>query len=147
MPQLPLMALKEQDYDAIITLKPRSFATPLILEEHGVDPHCKIVNPVPDMLNAVISKAMAGKSVAIAGESGSAKRVRDLLVAEQCSVTIDNYRDIRNICNVDMKYDFVIYDKYEFNVDRQEFSQNSRYLIDELMYTEFLLDCGYYAKC
>jgi radical SAM superfamily enzyme YgiQ (UPF0313 family) len=146
MPQRSLADLKKQDYDAIITLKPRALATPLIIEEQGLNPHSKIINIVPDILNVAILKAVVGKIVAIAGGSDSVRKVKELLVAEQSDVTIVNYSDIWGVCNIGVKYDFVIYDKYEFDVDRQEFAQNSHYLINEVLYTEFLLDCGYYTK-
>jgi radical SAM superfamily enzyme YgiQ (UPF0313 family) len=146
LPQLSLARLKAHDYDAIVTLKPRVLATPRIIEEHGLNPDAKIINPLPDILNVEISKATVGKTIAIVGESESVTRARGLLAADKRMEAIEHYSNIWDICSTDVKYDFIVFDPNEFNVDRQEFVQKSRYLIGEVLYVEFLLDGGYYAK-
>lgn len=147
LPQLSLADLKVHDYDTIITLKPRALATPRIIEEQGLNPHSNIINLIPDILNSYISKAIAKKMVAIAGKSDSVNKVKEVLVAENIAGTIKNYNHIWDICKADIKYNYIIYDKKELVVDRQTFAQNSHYLINEVLYTEFLLDGGYYARC
>ncbi|MBF0230149.1 MAG: radical SAM protein [Desulfamplus sp.] len=147
MPQLSLEEIKIQGYDMIISLKPRSLTTPRIIEEHGLNPHCKIINIAPDILNIDICKVMERKTVAIAGGSDSVVKVRESFISAHLNIVIDNYSNINQICNADVKYDFIIYDKYEFDTTRQELAQNSNYLINEILYTIFLLDGGYYAKC
>jgi radical SAM superfamily enzyme YgiQ (UPF0313 family) len=146
IPQLSLADLKIQDYDAIITLKPRVFATPQIIEEHGLNPHAIILNLLPDTVNEVIIEAMAGKLVAIAGVSDAAKKVNELLAAKKSAITITNYSNIRDICRTDIKYDYIIFDEDEFGAKRQEFAQNSRYKINAILYAKFLLEGGYYAR-
>lgn len=145
LPQLSLAALKTHDYDAIVTLRPRALATPRIIEEHGLNPDARIINPLPDILNVEISKAIVGKTIAIAGESESVTRARGLLAADKRMEAIEHYSNIWDICSTDVKYDFIVFDPNEFNVDRQEFAQRSRYLINEVLHVEFLLDGGYYT--
>jgi anaerobic magnesium-protoporphyrin IX monomethyl ester cyclase len=145
-PQLSLTDLGKRDYDAIIALNPRSLTTPRIIKGEGLNPHVRVINPIPDTLNAVVCKAMTGKTVAIAGKSHSSKKVKELLNADKNINAIIQYNDIWDIGNADEKCDFVIFDKNECGVDRKEFAKKSRYLVSEVLHVEFLLDGGYYAK-
>ncbi len=146
IPQRSMAALKSLDYDSIIALKPRALATPLIIEEGGLNPDATIISIVPDVLNAPLLETITGKFVAIAGESDTAIKVKKFLETRQPDTTVENYITLGDINSVDVKYDFVIYDQDEIDVDRQEFAENSRYLLNQVLYTEFLLEGGYYAN-
>ncbi len=146
MPQLSLAALKTHEYDAIVTLKPRALATPQLIEEQGLNPDVNIINPLPDELNVAILKAIVGKTIAIVGESECVTRVRDLLATDKRIKAIEHYCTIGEIFSMDVTYDFIIFDPNEFDIDRQEFAQRSRYLINEVLHVQFLLDGGYYSR-
>jgi radical SAM superfamily enzyme YgiQ (UPF0313 family) len=146
LPQLSLAALEKQYYNAIITLAPRAAATPQIIMRQGLNPDVRLINPIPDVLNTVIAKQIAGKRVAIAGESNSVNKVIGFLIADKNLNAPDRYSNIWDICDADVRYDFIILDKDEFGVDRHEFAQKSCYRANQILHVEFLLDGGYYAK-
>jgi radical SAM superfamily enzyme YgiQ (UPF0313 family) len=146
LPQLSLAALKAHRYDAIVALRPRCLSTPQIMEGHGLDPDAKIIHLIPDAFNPVISKTLTGKTVAVVGESHSMKRVGKFLAVDKSVAKMKHYSNIQEICDADVKYDLIVLDPEEFHVDRHEFAQRSRYLINEILHAEFLLDGGYYVK-
>lgn len=147
MPQLSLEKLKEYEYDIIITLKPRVLSTPRIIEEHGLNSQCKTMNLLPDVLNTDIAKALRGKKIAIAGISDAVQKVKELIEAENSAGSIDHFSDVLEIRKENSKYDFVVFDKDEHGIDRLDFTQNSRYQINEILYVEFLYDGGFYTRC
>jgi len=147
MPQLSLEKLKEHEYDAVITLKPRVLSTPRIIEKYGLNPQCKTINLLPDILNTDIAKALRDKKIAIAGITEAVQKVKELLEVENSAGRIDHFSDVSEICNEKSKYDFVVFDKNECGIDRKEFAQNSRYRINEIFHVEFLYDGGFYTRC
>jgi radical SAM superfamily enzyme YgiQ (UPF0313 family) len=147
LPQLTPADLKIQEYDTIITLKSRVLSTPRIIEEQGLNPKATIIHVNPDILNDAIVKALAGKAVAIAGESTPTRKVEEHLRSDKTVHEIEHFTDILEINKITRRFDYIIFDKDEFGLDRHVFSQQSRYLLSEILYPEFLLDGGYLSCC
>ena len=147
MPQLSLEKVKDYEYDTIITLKQRVLSTPRMIEKHGLNPQCKTINLLPDILNTDLANALRGKKIAIAGISDAVQKVKKLLETENSVGRLDHFSDVLEICNENNKYDFVVFDKDEYGINRKEFAQNSRYQINEILHVEFLYDGGFYTGC
>jgi len=98
-------------------------------------------------LNGTITEALVGKSVAIAGESMFTKKVMEQLFSDNTVHDIEHSTDIWDLNKIPRKYDYIIFDKEEFGLDRNVFSQQSHYLLSEVLYPEFLLDGGYLSCC
>ena len=147
LPQLSLKELKEYDYDTIIALKPHMLATRQIIKEQGLNPDAAIITPLPDTLNTVIAEMMRGKKIALAGASERVTLARALLTTGRGVGALEHLGTIQDICSSYGNYDFIVFDPNEFHIDRQELAQRSRYLIQEILHVQFLLDGGYYTGC
>ncbi len=60
--------------------------------------------------------------------------------------TINYYKNVHEIPQETVKYDYVIFDKEEQRVDRKEFAQTTQYQLSEILHVEFLYDGGYYSR-
>jgi hypothetical protein len=148
LPQLSLKKLQNYEYDTIISLKPRALSTPRIIEKCGLKARCRIINLLPDILNTDIAEALRGKKIALVGASDTVQKAKELMESEKRMGRIDYFHDMPDVYNnVSRKYDFVVFDKGEYGIDRREFAQNSRYQIKEILHPEFLCDGGFYARC
>ncbi len=147
MPQMSRKELQECEYDTIITLKPRALSTPQRMEADDLNSQCQVIHLFPDILNEEILKKLIGKKIATIGMSEAVEKVYRLLEAANITNTVEHFSKIADVCNDNSKYDYIILDTLEHDIDRQKFAQNSLYQINEILHVDFLYDGGFYTGC
>jgi radical SAM superfamily enzyme YgiQ (UPF0313 family) len=148
IPQVSIEELASCDYDAIISLKPRIEVVHDVLANYGLKKDCFILHLFPDILNVEITKMLHKKKVALIGNTNSIinKKIKKLIDDAKCFNELIIYETIEQIDKNNHDYDFLIFDKTETCMNRYEFSQLSRYTVQEILYSEYLYDGGYFVK-
>lgn len=146
IPQLSLEELKEHEYDTILVLNSRTFSTPQVIEDHGLNSQCQIIYLLPDILNIKIVKAFTKKNIAIIGKSDIVKKTTQQIKDKNCAGTISHLNNMEEFYKEKRIYDFVVYDKNESGITRHGFAQNSQYQVSQILYTDHLLDGGFFTN-
>lgn len=148
MPQMSRKDLKECEYDTIITLKPRMLSTHQLMETNCINTKCQVVHLFPDILNDDIVKKLIDKNIATIGMNVSVEKIHKLLIANNISKSIEHFNTTEDACTDNRKYDFIIFDPLENDtMNRQTFTQNTSYQLDEVIPVDFLYDGGFYSGC
>jgi len=143
LPQLSIARLKEHDYDSVIVLDSRVSSTMPKMEQDGLNPKCPKIYLTPDILNVEIGRLVSDKNIAIIGNGEIVNQVKTRVKSEYSVRDIRHFNDINDIYSENDIYDYVVYDKREISVTRNEFAQNAPYKIHQILYTDFLLDGGF----